>query len=73
MINKDILGAKKTNFILTEDLFFSGMIINTVSIGPATIESIESSTKIEGSKLSNQQVEALLSNLEIQEFTTRDE
>ncbi len=39
----------------------------------ATIESIGSSTRIEGSKLSDQQVEALLSNLEIQKFTTRDE
>jgi len=39
----------------------------------ATIESIGSSTRIEGSKLSNQEVEALLSNLEIKKFTTRDE
>ncbi|MBK6635971.1 MAG: Fic family protein [Chitinophagaceae bacterium] len=39
----------------------------------ATIESIGSSTRIEGSKLSDQEVEALLSNLEIQKFTTRDE
>lgn len=39
----------------------------------ATIESIGSSTRIEGSKLTDQEVEALLSNLEIQKFTTRDE
>lgn len=39
----------------------------------ATIESIGSSTRIEGSKLTDKQVEALLSNLEIQKFTTRDE
>lgn len=39
----------------------------------ATIESIGSSTRIEGSKLSDQEVEVLLSNLEIQKFTTRDE
>ena len=39
----------------------------------ATIESIGSSTRIEGSKLSDQEVEALLSNLKIQKFTTRDE
>lgn len=39
----------------------------------ATIESIGSSTRIEGSKLSDQEVEALLSNLEIKKFTTRDE
>jgi Fic family protein len=39
----------------------------------ATIESIGSSTRIEGSKLSDREVEALLSNLEIQSFHTRDE
>ena len=39
----------------------------------ATIESIGSSTRIEGSKLSNREVERLLSNLAIQSFKTRDE
>ncbi len=39
----------------------------------ATIESIGSSTRIEGSKLSDRQVEKLLSNLEVTSFTTRDE
>lgn len=39
----------------------------------ATIESIASSTRIEGSKLSDRQVEQLLSNLNIQKFSTRDE
>lgn len=39
----------------------------------ATIESIGSSTRIEGSKLSDRDVERLLANLEIQSFTTRDE
>ena len=39
----------------------------------ATIESIGSSTRIEGSKLTNSQVEALLAKLEIQSFETRDE
>jgi len=39
----------------------------------ATIESIGSSTRIEGSKLSDQEVAALLSNLEIKKFDTRDE
>lgn len=39
----------------------------------ATIESIGSSTRIEGSKLSDREVERLLSNLEIQSFSTRDE
>lgn len=39
----------------------------------ATIESIGSSTRIEGSKLSDREVERLLSNLSIQRFGTRDE
>lgn len=39
----------------------------------ATIESIGSSTRIEGSKLRDREVELLLSNLEIKSFATRDE
>jgi Fic family protein len=39
----------------------------------ATIESIGSSTRIEGSKLSDREVERLLSNLDIRFFATRDE
>ncbi|MDP3468486.1 MAG: hypothetical protein Q8S11_09140 [Daejeonella sp.] len=39
----------------------------------ATIESIGSSTRIEGSKLSDREVEQLLSKLEIKSFSTRDE
>lgn len=39
----------------------------------ATIESIGSSTRIEGSKLSDREIERLLSNLEIKSFATRDE
>ncbi len=39
----------------------------------ATIESIGSSTRIEGSKLSDRDVERLLSNLQIKSFATRDE
>ena len=39
----------------------------------ATIESIGSSTRIEGSKLSDREVERLLSNLKIKTFETRDE
>lgn len=38
----------------------------------ATIESIVSSTRIEGSKLSDREVERLLFNLEIKSFDTRD-
>lgn len=39
----------------------------------ATIESIGSSTRIEGSKLSDRDVERLLSNLQIKSFASRDE
>ncbi len=39
----------------------------------ATIESIGSSTRIEGSKLSDSEVEKLLSNLAIHSFSSRDE
>lgn len=39
----------------------------------ATIESIGSSTRIEGSRLTDQEVEILLGNLQIQQFTSRDE
>lgn len=39
----------------------------------ATIESIGSSTRIEGSKLTDREVERLLSNLEIKSFSSRDE
>ena len=39
----------------------------------ATIESIGSSTRIEGSRLTDREIERLLSTLEIQKFSTRDE
>ncbi len=39
----------------------------------ATIESIGSSTRIEGSRLSDQQVAQLLNNIEIRKFDSRDE
>lgn len=38
----------------------------------ATIESIGSSTRIEGSKLTDREVEALLGNLQIKQFDSRD-
>ncbi len=38
----------------------------------ATVESVGSSTRIEGSKLSDQEVQRLLANLEIKSFDTRD-
>jgi len=39
----------------------------------ATIESIGSSTRIEGAKLSDKEVEQLLTGLEVKEFASRDE
>lgn len=39
----------------------------------ATIESIGSSTRIEGSRLSDREVERLLANLEVKSFASRDE
>ena len=39
----------------------------------ATIESIGSSTRIEGSRLTDREVERLLSNLQIRDFASRDE
>jgi Fic family protein len=39
----------------------------------ATIESIGSSTRIEGSKLTDRQIEKLLLGLQVQKFSTRDE
>lgn len=39
----------------------------------ATIESVASSTRIEGAKLTDREVEQLLSNLDIKSFATRDE
>ncbi|MCB0331649.1 MAG: Fic family protein [Bdellovibrionales bacterium] len=39
----------------------------------ATIESIGSSTRIEGSKLTNREIESLLGNLAIRSFSSRDE
>ncbi len=39
----------------------------------ATIESIGSSTRIEGARLSDKEVEQLLSDLEVKEFASRDE
>src|ERR1700730_11256546 len=39
----------------------------------ATIESIGSSTRIEGARLSNLEIEKLLSNLQLRSLATRDE
>jgi hypothetical protein len=39
----------------------------------ATIESVGSSTRIEGSRLSDREVEKLLGNIAVKSFSTRDE
>ena len=39
----------------------------------ATVESVASSTRIEGSQLTNEQVNTLIANLKIKQFKTRDE
>ena len=39
----------------------------------ATVESVASSTRIEGAKLTDREVESLLQKLEQQKFSTRDE
>lgn len=39
----------------------------------ATVESVGSSTRIEGAKLTDHQIEKLLSNIEVKTFQTRDE
>lgn len=41
--------------------------------GVATIESIGASTRIEGAKLSDREVERLLSHIDTKSFATRDE
>jgi len=59
-------GAWRALGRLTPDRLFSLRKV-------ATIESIGSSTRIEGARLSNQEVERLLSNLQIHSLATRDE
>ena len=53
----------------------NGLTSNTLSSMRvlATIESIGSSTRIEGAKLSNRQVAALLDGLDVESFRSRDE
>jgi Fic family protein len=68
--------------LLTEIDEFKGAWRSLGSLAPerlrslrrvATIESIGSSTRIEGSKLTDREVEQLLANLEIKKFESRDE
>ena len=83
MLNTDTLNITNTVLKLISELDeFKGSWQAIGRIAPerlsslrrvATIESIGSSTRIEGVKLSNREVEQLLSNLETQSFANRDE
>ncbi len=83
MLNTDTLDITNTVLKLISELDeFKGAWQAIGRIAPerlsslrhvATIESIGSSTRIEGVKLSNREIEQLLSNLETQSFANRDE
>jgi Fic family protein len=83
MINPDtILVTQELLALLSEIDEFKGAWRALSTITPerlnalrhvATVESIGSSTRIEGSKLTDREVERLLGSLEIRRFGTRDE
>ncbi|MCL2659288.1 MAG: Fic family protein [Acidobacteriaceae bacterium] len=83
MINTDTIQVTQELLALLSELDeFKGAWRALSTIAPerlnalrhvATIESIGSSTRIEGSKLTDREVERLLANLEIKRFGTRDE
>jgi len=83
MINIDtILVTQELLALLSEVDEFKGAWRALSTIAPerlnalrhvATVESIGSSTRIEGSKLTDREVERLLGSLEIRRFGTRDE
>ncbi|MCP3951939.1 MAG: Fic family protein, partial [Desulfobacterales bacterium] len=83
MLNTDTLDITNTVLKLISELDeFKGSWQAIGRIAPerlsrlrhvATIESIGSSTRIEGVKLSNREIDQLLSNLETQSFANRDE
>ena len=83
MINTDtILVTQELLAFLSEVDEFKGAWRAFSTIAPerlnalrhvATVESIGSSTRIEGSKLTDREVERLLGSLEIRRFGTRDE
>lgn len=83
MINTDtILVTQELLALLSEIDEFKGAWRALSTIAPerlnalrhvATVESIGSSTRIEGSKLTDREVEQLLGSLEIRRFGTRDE
>lgn len=83
MINTDtILVTQELLALLSEVDEFKGAWRALSTIAPerlnalrhvAAVESIGSSTRIEGSKLTDREVERLLGSLEIRRFGTRDE
>src|SRR6202047_982728 len=83
MINTDtILVTQELLALLSEIDEFKGAWRALSTIAPerlnalrhvATVESIGSSTRIEGSKLTDREVERLLGSLEIRRFSSRDE
>jgi len=83
MINIESIAIDQESLALIAELDeFKGAWRTLASLAPerlgvlrrvATIESIGSSTRIEGSKLSDKEVEQLLAALQIQSFETRDE
>jgi Fic family protein len=83
MLNTDtLLVTQELLALLSEIDEFKGAWRSLGTIPPerlnalrhvATIESIGSSTRIEGSKLTDQEVKRLMGGLEIRQFTTRDE
>lgn len=83
MINTDTINITPELLILISEIEeFKGAWKALGTLAPerlnalrhvATIESIGSSTRIEGSKLTDREVESLLRNLEIKKFDSRDE
>src|SRR5271168_3569762 len=83
MLNTDTIQVTQELLaLLTEIDEFKGAWRALGSLAPdrlralrrvATIESIGSSTRIEGSKLTDREVERLLADLEIKKFESRDE
>src|ERR1700728_4886873 len=83
MLNTDAIQVTQELLVLVSEIDeFKGAWRALGTIAPkrlnalrrvATIESIGSSTRIEGSKLTDREVDRLLGNLEIRRFSTRDE
>ena len=83
MFNAENIAIDQDSLALIAELDeFKGAWRTLASLAPerlgalrrvATIESIGSSTRIEGSKLSDKEIEQLLASLQIQSFETRDE